>query len=84
MVSQSHQDSSCSKRRRHCPLVADSVHASIQPSRQATAPEVVHSPHREKQEEVLEGADHDHPHSKAKNVIVSRVERLQDCLQKVP
>ena len=62
---------------------ADSVHAFVQPSRQAPASKVVYAINREKQEEVLSGAHHHHPHSKAKNVLISRVERLQNCLQKV-
>ena len=62
---------------------ADSVYAFVQPSRQAPASKVVYAINREKQEEVFSGAHHHHPHSKAKNVLISRVERLQNCLQKV-
>ena len=65
------------------PLVPDPVHAAVQPSGQATPPEVVHGAAREGQEEDLARAHRLNPHQEAEDVIIPRVEGPQDRIQKV-
>ena len=61
----------------------DPVHASVQPSGQAQAAKVVHGSARKEQEENVSWAHCPNPQSKAKDVLFSRVQGSQDCLQKV-
>lgn len=64
-------------------LLSDAIYAFIFEARQTAASEVVRSSSRQIEEENHTRAHHDDPREKTQDVLIPRVERLQDCLQKV-
>lgn len=61
----------------------DAIYAFIFEAGQTASAEVVCGTSRQAEEENHSRAHHHHPREKAQDVLVPRVERLQDCLQKV-
>lgn len=61
----------------------DAIYAAVQPAGQAPSAEVVRGPPGQGEEEDHARAHHDDPVPEAEDVQLSRVEGLQDCLQKV-
>lgn len=64
--------------------VADALHAPVQPPRQAETPEMVRRSPGQDEEEDRQGAHSHHPDEETENVFFSRVEGLENRLQKVP
>lgn len=65
------------------PISADAIYAAVQPAGQAPPAEVVRGPPGQGEEEDHARAHHDDPVPEAEDVQLSRVEGLQDCVQKV-
>lgn len=74
----SHLSGTCNNHR-----PADVVHAPVQPTGQAAATEMVHGVPGQDKEEDHTGTRHHHSRPQAQDVLVPRVEGLQNCLQEV-
>lgn len=64
-------------------IIPDAIYAFIFEARKAPPSEMVHRPSRQTEEENYARINHNDSRKKTQNVLIPRVERLQDCLQKV-
>lgn len=64
-------------------LFSDAIYVIIQPARQTETAEMVRGPPGQAEEEDHSGADHYSAGQEAEDVFILRMERCQNCLQKV-